>query len=64
MKNINVSEIKDFENVLLNAIKNYAIDNNRSVLLIFEYIFDAQNFYNLFKQKLQNAGLKLILYLK
>ena len=64
MKNINVSEIKDFENVLLNAIKNYAIDNNRSVLLIFEYIFDAQNFYNLFKQKLQNAGLKLILYLR
>jgi preprotein translocase subunit SecA len=64
LTNININEKNNYENILLDAIEKFAVKENRAVLLIFEYIFDAQNFYNLFTKKLQNSGLKLILYLR
>ena len=64
LTNININEKENYENILLDAIEKFAVKENRAVLLIFEYIFDAQNFYNLFIKKLQNSGLKLILYLR
>lgn len=63
-KNINSNDKNDYERQLLNAIEYYTMEKSRAVLLIFEYIFDAEYFYNLFKNKLQNSGLKLILYLR
>ena len=64
LTNMNINEKNSYERQLLNAIENYALKESRAVLLIFEYIFDAQNFYKLFNKKLQNSGLKLILYLR
>ena len=62
--NININNKSEFERQLLNTIENYTVEKNRSVLLIFEYIYDAQIFYNSFKKKLENLGLNLILYLR
>ena len=64
LTNMNINEKNSYERQLLNAIENYALKESRAVLLIFEYIFDAQNFYKLFNKKLQKSGLKLILYLR
>ena len=62
--NININEKNDYESRLLYEIEYYAVKKNRAVLLIFEYIYDAENFFNLFKKKMQNPNLKLILYLR
>jgi len=64
LNNINENNKNDFENQLFNAIIDHTLKQSRAVLLIFEYIFDAQNFYNLYKKKLQNNGIEIILYLR
>ena len=64
-KNINIKDNNTYQNSLLNAIDSVAIKNNRAILLIFEYIIDAKNFYDLCRIKFKNINhLKLILYLR
>lgn len=64
-KNINIKDKNAYENTLLNAIDSLAIKNNRAILLIFEYIIDAKNFYDLCRNYFKNINhLKLILYLR
>lgn len=63
--NISIKSNTEYENALLNAIDIFAIKNNRSILLIFEYIIDAKNFYDICINKFKNINhLKLILYLR
>ena len=64
LTNININEKNGYEKTLMDAIELYTVEKSRAVLLIFEYIYDAQIFYNSFKKRLENLGLKLISYLR